>query len=217
METKRYAVIVAGGSGQRMGADMPKQFLLLREKPILMHTIEKFEGCEIVLVLPETQIEYWRGLVKAYDFRIPHQVVVGGDTRSESVQNGLAKVPADALVAIHDGVRPLVTKALIYSTFDAAEEFGSGVPAIECTDSVREWKEDEWHAADRACYRLVQTPQTFPAYAIQNAYRKVNNAIQTDDATIYEMAGGEVHLVQGLRSNIKITLPADIKIAEALM
>lgn len=195
-----------------MMSDTPKQFMMIAEKPILIRTMEKFSQCHIVLVLPETQIEYWRGLSRMY--RAPqHQIVVGGASRTESVKNGLKMVPDDALVAIHDGVRPMVTKEMIEDTFAAAEEYGSGVPVVDCVDSIRHLGK----AANRADFQLVQTPQTFRASEIKAAYEKVGNSVQTDDATVFEMAGNEVHLTKGLRSNIKITLPVDIKIAEALL
>ncbi len=210
---KRFAVIVAGGSGTRMGADIPKQFMLLGDKPVLMHTLEKFASCECVLVLPDAQIPYWRGLCKAHGFTQPHTVVCGGDTRSQSVMNGLSRVPAEALVAIHDGVRPLVASTVIEESFNVAEEKGCAIPVIACVDSLRHGNQ----AVNRAEYTLVQTPQTFQAHLIQEAYKKVSDAIQTDDATIFEMAGGTIHLIKGNRGNIKITLPVDLKIAEALL
>ncbi len=210
---KRFAVIVAGGSGTRMGADIPKQFMLLGDKPVLMHTLEKFASCECVLVLPDSQIPYWRGLCKAHGFTQPHTVVCGGDTRSQSVMNGLSRVPADALVAIHDGVRPLVASTVIEESFKVAEEKGCAIPVIACVDSLRCGNQ----AVNREEYTLVQTPQTFQAHLIQDAYKKVSDAIQTDDATIYEMAGGEIHLIKGNKGNIKITLPVDLKIAQALL
>ena len=136
----RWALIVAGGSGIRMGSDTPKQFMLLGSKPVLVHTLEKFADCNIILVLPETQIQYWNALKRQYPSvaSLEIQTVVGGDTRSESVRNGLSRIPDDALVAIHDGVRPLVSKQLIDRCFASAEKYGSGVAVTECTDSLRE-------------------------------------------------------------------------------
>ncbi len=210
---KRYAVIVAGGSGTRMGSDIPKQFMLLAGKPVLMHTLALFAACECVLVLPDSQIPYWRGLCKMHGFTQPHIVVCGGSSRSESVMNGLNRVPDDALVAIHDGVRPLVAPTVIEESFKAAEAYGSAVPVVDCVDSLRHKNQ----AVDRAEYSLVQTPQTFHAALIKEAYSKVTEAIQTDDATVFEMAGHEIHLIKGNKGNIKITLPIDLKIASAIL
>ncbi len=214
---KRYAVIVAGGAGTRMGADVPKQFLLLAGRPVLMHTLERFVGCECILVLPDSQIMYWRGLCKAHGFTQPHTVVCGGASRSESVMNGLNRVPDDALVAIHDGVRPLVAPTVIAESFKAAAEYGSAVPVIDCVDSLRKGTKEQNEAVNRAEYLLVQTPQTFQAHLIKEAYATVKDAIQTDDATVLERAGRAIHLIQGNKGNIKITLPVDLKIAEALL
>ncbi len=213
----RFALIVAGGSGTRMGADVPKQFLLLAGKPVLMHTLERFATCQCILVLPDSQIPYWKGLCKAYRFTQPHTIVCGGETRSQSVINGLAHVPDNALVAIHDGVRPLVAATVIEESFKAATLFGSAIPVIECVDSLRHGTTELNTAVNRAEYLLVQTPQTFQAQRIKNAYKTATNAIQTDDATILEQAGTTPHLIKGNRANIKITLPIDLKIAEALL
>ncbi len=213
----QYAIIVAGGSGTRMGADVPKQFLLLAGRPVLMHTLEKFASCTCILVLPDSQITYWRGLCKAYRFTQPHTIVCGGTTRSESVMNGLSHVPDDALVAIHDGVRPLVAQTVIDESFKAAEKYGSAIPVIDCVDSLRKGNIEQNTAVNRAEYMLVQTPQTFQAALIKNAYKAATNAIQTDDATVLEQAGMPIYLIKGNKSNIKITLPVDLKIAEALM
>ncbi len=212
-----FAIIVAGGSGTRMGADIPKQFLLLAGRPVLMHTLERFAACECILVLPDSQIEYWRGLCKAYRFTQPHTIVCGGATRSESVMNGLSRVPDDALVAIHDGVRPLVASTVIAESFKVAAEYGSAVPVIDCVDSLRHGTTDKNEAVNRAEYLLVQTPQTFQAHLIKQAYQQAANAIQTDDATVLERAGTPIHLIKGNKGNIKITLPIDLKIAEALL
>lgn len=178
----------------------------------MVRTIEQFADCHIVLVLPESQIDYWDQLCKQYN--VPaHQVVSGGDTRTQSVLNGLQYVPDDAYVAIHDGVRPLVSNTLVDASFAAAKEFGSAVPVVDCVDSIR----FQGKAANRADYQLVQTPQTFLSADIKAAYDKVGNSVQTDDATVFEMAGNTVHLIEGLRSNIKITVPVDLKFAEAML
>ena len=232
---EKWAVIVAGGSGTRMGGDVPKQFMLLDGKPVLMHTLQKFSGCRIVLVLPAEQIQYWRGLCRAYGCQVEHQVVAGGDTRTDSVLCGLRHVPDDAVVAIHDGVRPLASCQLIERCFSEAQQYGSAIPAIECTDSIR----CDGHAVERSRYTLVQTPQTFLAAKIKEAYdfcmitkqadadnstTAISQTQQTpspqpftDDATVFERAGYHLHFTKGERGNIKITLPVDLKIAEALL
>ena len=203
----------------RMGSDTPKQFMLLGSKPVIVHTIENFAGYDIVLVLPETQIQYWKALKRQYPSvaALDIKTVVGGDTRTESVRNGLAHVPDDTIVAIHDGVRPLVSKQLIDRCFASAEQYGSGVAATECTDSLREVDSQQTHAVDRSRYVLMQTPQTFRTNEIKHAYMSADASSATDDATIYEAAGYALHLVRGERSNIKITLPVDLKIASAIL
>ena len=216
---EKWAVIVAGGSGTRMGADTLKQFMLLAGKPVLMHTLEKFEGCHIIVVLPAEQIQYWRGLCRAHGCKVEHRTVAGGDSRQESVLCGLRLVPDEAVVAVHDGVRPLASRSLIDRCFAEAEQQGCAIAAVECTDSLR----CDGKAVDRSRYLLMQTPQTFRASQLKDAYSRYAADTDmplsrfTDDASIYEAAGGSLHFVKGERGNIKITLPVDLRIAEALV
>ena len=216
---EKWAVIVAGGSGTRMGADIPKQFMLLAGRPVLMHTIEKFDGCHIVVVLPAEQIQYWRGLCRAHSFKTAHQVVAGGESRQESVLCGLRLVPDDTMVAVHDGVRPLVSKRLIDTCFASAEDSGSGIASMECTDSMR----CDGKAVDRSRYMLMQTPQTFRTAELKKAYERICRSESlsltdfTDDASVFEAAGNGLSFVKGERGNIKITLPVDLQIAEAMI
>ncbi len=214
---KRYALIVAGGSGHRMQSATPKQFMLLQGKPVLMHTLEKFRKYEIVLVLPEAHIPYWKQLCKEYCCEVLHELVSGGATRSESVFRGLQHVPDDAMVAIHDGVRPLLSEDMIKRGFAMAEERGNAIPVVALTDSIRQLTENGSIAVNREDYRLVQTPQIFVASEIKDAYRQCDTAECTDDASVIEMTGNRLHLYEGEARNIKITRPIDILFAETLL
>ncbi len=220
----KVAIIVAGGKGERMGATIPKQFLELNGKPILMHTLEKFRetdpSIEIILALPENQIDFWKGLFHEYKLPKPqHQIVKGGQTRFHSVQNALKLVKKESLVAIHDGVRPLVSSATIQRCYIAAEEKGNAIPVVEVVDSLRHYsKQDKTNeAVSRSCYRIVQTPQCFTSELILKAYEQDFDKLFTDDATVVEKLGETINLVPGNRSNIKITTAEDIIIAEAAM
>ncbi|MDO4511525.1 MAG: 2-C-methyl-D-erythritol 4-phosphate cytidylyltransferase [Bacteroidales bacterium] len=218
-----YAIIVAGGSGTRFGSQIPKQFLPLAGKPVLMHTIERFARCpgtQVVLVLPQAQQDYWQSLCAEHGFDVPHSVVNGGDSRFQSVKNGLLSLSLaeDDIVAVHDGVRPLVSQALIAATFQAAKQFGGAIPATPVTDSVRQLLPEGGSVAlDRASLRAVQTPQTFRALELLRAYDVPFEPFFTDDASVYEHAGGHVALVTGETTNIKITHPIDITIAEHII
>lgn len=220
---KQYVIIVAGGSGTRMGADIPKQFLLLCGKPVLMHTIECFykfnPHITIVLALPGNQVEYWQQLCSDFDFIIPHVIAKGGFTRFHSVKNALVLIGnnAESLVAIHDGVRPLVNAETIQKCFDSAELTGAAIPVIECFESVRKIEGDKSIAVDRSLYRMVQTPQVFRSQVILNAYEQPYLTGFTDDASVVEHNGHTVTLVEGNRENIKITTPYDMQIAEMLL
>lgn len=217
----RYAVIVAGGSGSRMQSKMPKQFLELAGKPILIHTLERFNRqsipIKIILVLPASEIPTWEGLLERHKSNINHKVVAGGPTRYDSVQNGLSNVPNDVLVAIHDGVRPFTSSALITQCYEAAEEHGSGVAAVVSKDSIREIRDNINQNVDRAAYRLMQTPQTFQSSLIKNAFLNYTEESATDDATIAEKEGHRIRLIEGEYTNLKITTPEDIAIAQALI
>ena len=218
----QYAIIVAGGKGERMGADVPKQFLEINGKPILMHTLEKFQetlkDVKIILALPENQIDFWKGLCSKYNFSTSYQLVAGGITRFHSVQNALALIKEDSIVAIHDGVRPLVNSATINTCFSAAEKLGNAIPVVDVVESLRHVsKQDNINkAVARSCYKLVQTPQCFRSELILKAYQQEYDAAFTDDASVVEKLGEEINLVDGNRENIKITTTEDLLIAEAL-
>jgi 2-C-methyl-D-erythritol 4-phosphate cytidylyltransferase len=219
--SQKAVIIVAGGSGKRMGGDVPKQFIEVCGKPVLMHTLLRFFDFDarifIVLVLPFEHIETWNRLCSKHRFMLPHQVVAGGDERYDSVKNGLQKIDDEWLVAIHDGVRPLVSHEIIGKSFELAAEFGSAIPVIPVKESLREVYEGQNKPVDRTNFRLVQTPQTFKSSLIRKAYQKPYNPLFTDDATIFEASGNVVHLFEGTPENIKITTPTDLKIAEGLL
>lgn len=222
MSSFKYALIVAGGTGTRMGADIPKQFLLLNGEPVLMHTLRVFYNTssfgELVLVLPETQIEPWKMLCDKHHFDIKHTIVKGGDTRFQSVKNGLAMiVDSDSLVAIHDGVRPLVSPRVIENCFSAAEQHGCAIPVIKPVESVRLSDNNSSYPIDRDKVYLVQTPQVFKTSIIKRCYQTPWQPSFTDDASVAEFSGEKIYVVEGNRENIKITTPQDISIAEALL
>lgn len=217
----RYVLIVAGGSGVRMGSDIPKQFLELAGKPVLMHTIERFESFDntlrIIVVLPKQQLNLWESLVIRYSFTIPHEIAIGGPTRFESVRNGLNLIGGEGLVAIHDGVRPLVSHATIASCFAEAAKSGNAVPVVKATDSLRMLTPAGNMPVNRDLIMLIQTPQVFDVSLITRAYRQEYSPDFTDDATILEKTGVKIRLVEGNRQNIKITNPDDILVAETLL
>lgn len=210
-----YAVIVAGGQGLRMGTQLPKQFLLVDDYPILFYTLKAFyiadPTIQMILVLPPTHQAYWQTCIQKHQISIPHTLVDGGDTRYQSVKNGLNHVPQGAYVAIHDGVRPMVTKELIDRCFDACKQFEGVIPVLPVTDSIRKVTFKESKAIDRAEYRMVQTPQCFRSEVIKKAYADVPYSESlTDDATVAEAFGLNIHLVDGEKKNIKITTPEDV-------
>lgn len=218
---KTYAIILAGGKGLRMGADLPKQFLLLAGKPVLMHTLEAFHQAdsttELILVLPLDHQAYWKELCMRHAFTLMHTIVTGGNVRFESVRNGLALVTEESLVAVHDGVRPLVKPTLIAKCFEAAADKGAVIPVFELTESIRRIEGDRSRAEDRSLFRSVQTPQTFRSELLKKAYEQAFKAEFTDDASVVEAAGCEIALVEGHRENIKITTPQDLLLAELLL
>ena len=203
-----------------MKSALPKQFLLMGGKPVLMHTVERFHSfdctMEIILVLPAEHHGLWRQLCDVHSFDLPHNVVAGGEERFHSVKAGLECITADSLVAIHDGVRPLVSHDTILRCFADAEEFGCAVPFIEPADSVRLLAGDDSKPVPRAEVRLIQTPQVFRGSVIKNAYNRDFDPSFTDDATVAEASGVKIHLTHGNRENIKITTPADLAVAETL-
>jgi 2-C-methyl-D-erythritol 4-phosphate cytidylyltransferase len=216
-----YVVIVAGGSGKRMGAEVPKQFLELAGRPVRMHTIERFrafdETIEIITVLPENQLRHWCELQNKYSFKIPQTLVKGGSSRFYSVKNGLEFVNSPGLVAIHDGVRPFVSLDTIRRCFDMAAEKGNAIPVISPADSLRMLSDSGSTPVDRRIVRQVQTPQVFSVELLRQAYNQNYNPEFTDDATVFEMNGGVINLVEGNRENIKITNPEDLLISKALL
>lgn len=222
MTEQKYAIIVAGGKGTRFDPALAKQFFELKGRPVLVHTIEKFlaysDAIRIVVVLPAADLDRWAGLQEQYFPSMPLTVCTGGATRFESVRNGLQHVGEDGLIAVHDGVRPLVTPALIRAGFDAAVKFGCAVPAVALKESLRQISANGGTVAvDRANFRLVQTPQMFQAPILHNAYAAARNTMATDDAAVVEEAGYAIHLFEGRYDNIKITTPDDLVLATALM
>jgi 2-C-methyl-D-erythritol 4-phosphate cytidylyltransferase len=218
----KYAIIVAGGSGNRMLSAVPKQFLLLGGIPVLMHTIRAFQQSkftpQIVLVLPRDFHNYWEDLCGKYNFHIPHQLVNGGETRFHSVKNGFDAIKdTDAIIAIHDAVRPLTDTHIIDQSYSYAAEHGNAVTAVKSRDSVRQLKDSRSTSLVRDEIYLVQTPQTFQSAQIKKAYQQPYNAKFTDDASVVEETGVEINLIEGNYRNIKITFPEDIAIAEVLL
>ena len=220
----RYAILVAGGKGLRMGSDIPKQFLPLRGRPVLMHTIDVFRrtypDIHIILVLPREQQDYWRQLCGQHDYDVELCVADGGETRFHSVHNGLSLIPDDArgVVGVHDGVRPFVSPETIRRCFEAAEEFGAVVPVVSVVETVRQVLADgSSMTVDRNAYRLVQTPQTFDIQLLKKAYGQPFDPFFTDDASVVETMGHPIKLVEGNNENIKLTNPADLKLAEGMV
>lgn len=205
-----------------MKSDVPKQFLSLAGKPVLLHTLEAFESAgniDIILVLPASQVQTWRDIISEKGLPITYRIVEGGETRFHSVKNGLAAIPeTDALVAVHDGVRPLVTSALISRCYDDASRFGAAVAAVSLKDSIRKLAPgDSSHPADREAFRLVQTPQAFRLWWMKSAFERPYKLSYTDCASVVEDAGYSVHLIEGDYGNIKITTPEDLIVADALI
>jgi 2-C-methyl-D-erythritol 4-phosphate cytidylyltransferase len=219
MNLPEYAIIVAGGNGSRMQQALPKQFIEVAGKPVLMHTIEQFyaynEDVRLIVVLPEQQQATWRSLCQKHKFTIFHMMVTGGATRFESVKNGLAMVHGDGLVAVHDGVRPFITLEIIKETYHAAAVHGAAVVAVSPKDSIREIYTNGSRAVPRTNYKLVQTPQCFKAGLLRKAYEQPASDHFTDDASVVEMLGEKIVLVEGSYRNIKITTPEDLILAEA--
>ena len=221
--TSKAIIIVAGGKGLRMGGEVPKQFLPIGGKPILMHTIERFlqydKEMQVVLVLPASQQDYWRTLCAQYNFTSPHIIANGGETRFHSVKNGLAKVSSDvSLIGVHDGVRPFVSLDTIGACYDAASEAEAAIPVTDAVETVRHIiNNKESETVPRSDYKLVQTPQVFSSTILRQAYNQPYTDFFTDDASVVERFGCAVTLVQGNRENIKITTPFDLIVAEAMM
>ena len=233
MKSEEFVIIVAGGKGLRMGGDIPKQFLPIGGKPILMRTLERFraysEALQIILVLPEAQQDYWQELCKQYEFQVDYQIANGGQTRFHSVQNGLALVPDDAegVVGVHDGVRPFPSIEVITRCYETARQTKAVIPVIPVVETVRQILPSNQSnpnavsnlssiTVPRDQYRLVQTPQTFDIQLLKAANRQPYNDGFTDDASVVESYGHQITLVEGNRENIKITTPYDLRIGEML-
>ena len=218
-----YIIIVAGGKGLRMGTDIPKQFLPIGGKPVLMRTLERFReysaDLQIILVLPKAQQDYWQELCQEYDFKVEYQMTDGGETRFHSVQHGLALIPDDAegVVGVHDGVRPFPSIDVIRNCYETARKKKAVIPVIPIVETVRHLQDETSVTVPRGDYRLGQTPQTFDIQLLKAANRQPYNDGFTDDASVVEAFGFDVTLVEGNRENIKITTPYDLKIAEVLI
>ena len=219
---KISAVIVAGGKGYRVGGELPKQFMSIGGKPMLMHTIQAFysynKDTRIIIVLPQEFVSLWQNLCDEHHFLINHSVVIGGETRFHSVKNGLDEVPTDDIVAIHDGARPFVSPQLIEMCFNESFENQCGViPVVDEINSVRKLTDNGSEIIDRSKLKLVQTPQVFPAQLIKNAYEVDFDSSYTDDSSVAEKHGVNIKLVTGEYTNIKITTSYDILMAEFLV
>lgn len=228
---RKYVLIVAGGKGLRMGGDLPKQFIPLEGKPVLMHTLETFHrwdsSAELVLVLPEDHQSYWNMLCREIGCNVPHRIANGGETRFHSVRNGLEFLSKEirnvseknekALIAVHDGVRPFVSSEVISTCFEEAEKSGAVIPVLPMIDSLRETDGKVSHPVDRSRYFAVQTPQVFCSGLLLKAYGQEFSSLFTDDASVVEAMGEAICLVSGNRENIKITTPFDLIIAESLL
>ena len=220
---KKYLIVVAGGKGVRMGGSVPKQFLSVKGKPVLMRTLEAFyswdKGMELIVVLPEEQQSCWKHLCAEHGFHVPHKVASGVETRFHSVKNGLELIPGEeGLVGVHDGVRPFVSAEVIAECYRQAESREAVVPVIDVVETVRRLLPDGGsETVPRSDYRLVQTPQVFAVKLLKQAYAQDYVPQFTDDASVVEALGHPVYLVPGNRENIKLTTPFDLKMAEALI
>ena len=217
---KKYIIIVAGGKGLRMGGDIPKQFLPVCGKPVLMRTLEAFHAYDasmrLILVLPVSQQAYWKQLCEEYQFELVHEIANGGETRFHSVKNGLALVEEDGLVGVHDGVRPFVSQEVITRCYEEAASLKAVIPVIGVVETVRHLTEEGSETVPRDQYKLVQTPQVFDMTLLHRAYQQEYTDLFTDDASVVEALGEKVYLVEGNRENIKLTTPFDLKLAELL-
>jgi 2-C-methyl-D-erythritol 4-phosphate cytidylyltransferase len=221
MQSQEYAIIVAGGKGTRIKSALPKQFLELNGLPILMHTINAFQryskNMVVILVLPEDDFETWQLLCIKHNFTVNLILQKGGDTRFQSVKNGLEKIEGEGVVAIHDGVRPLVSEDIIGASYRLAAVHKTAVAAVRLKESIRITDQDNTKSVDRSKFRLIQTPQTFEVALIKKAYQIKDDPSLTDDASVAERAGQVISLFEGSYENIKITTPEDLIIAKALL
>lgn len=223
MAVRKYIIVVASGVGKRMGENTPKQFLLLKGKPVLVHTLENIykakKDYSILLVLNSRHLEVWEEIKAKYHLNIPHKVVVGGRERFFSVKNAIDTIEdKEAWVAVHDGVRPLISKEIVDNCFFVAEKEGNAVCCMDCTDSVRIINNNESNQSiDRGRVKLIQTPQCFALSVLRKAYLQPYREEFTDDASVVESLGEKITLCKGDRHNIKITTPLDMTIAESLL
>lgn len=218
---KKYAIVVAGGSGTRMGSSLPKQFMLLRDKPVLYYTLkvflEAYDDLEIVLVLPVDYTDMGQEIIDAFFDKERIRITAGGDTRFQSVKNGLSLIDEESIIFVHDGVRCLVTKEMIQRCYLQAVETGTAIPVVPSKDSIRLITEEGNEALDRNKVMLVQTPQTFHSKILLSAFQIDYKYKFTDEATVVEAYGMKVSLVEGEENNIKITRPVDLLIAESIL
>jgi 2-C-methyl-D-erythritol 4-phosphate cytidylyltransferase len=221
MYSKKIAIIVAGGTGQRMGSVVPKQFLEIEHKAILLHTIDQFVAAfadiEIVIVLPEVYINEGKKIIENNKFKNTFDFVVGGETRFQSVKNGLSKVTTSSIVFVHDAVRCLLTPALVQRCYQQAVEKGSAIPAVSATDTIRLMEGEKHHLINREDVMLIQTPQTFQSEILLKAFEQNYQASFTDEANVVEASGVPIFLVEGEFENIKITRPLDMAIANYIL
>jgi 2-C-methyl-D-erythritol 4-phosphate cytidylyltransferase len=220
MMPTRSMIVVAGGSGTRMGSELPKQFIELEGKPILMHTMEAVRSMDaemqIILVLPESQLDFWEKLCSEHNWRVPHLLAKGGATRFLSVKSGLAQATGN-LIGIHDGVRPFISKEMVNRCFDAAEKEGAAVPVVPIVQSLRRVLEDRNSAVNRDDFRAVQTPQCFKATVLNEAFEVADRTDYSDDASVVEASGTPISLVDGDQQNIKVTTPFDLQLARLII
>jgi len=221
MNYPEYAIIVAGGKGTRIKSQTPKQFIELNGKPVLLHTLEVFfrysDNLHVILVLPKDDFETWKIICEIHNFKKPVVLQQGGDTRFQSVKNGLSRIDGDGYVAIHDGVRPLVNEGIIRTSFKLAKINQSAIAAVPLNESIRMTDRGGTKAMDRSKFHLIQTPQTFQVALIKKAYEQKEDVHFTDDASVVEKAGHRVSLFQGSFTNLKITNQEDLIVAEALL
>ena len=217
----RTALIVAGGKGLRMGSELPKQFLHIGNKPVLMHTLEAFHrydaDMELVVVLPREQQAYWKQLCQEHGFTIEYTLADGGDTRFQSVKNGLMLIGGLGVVGVHDGVRPFVSQEVIARCYETAEVKSAVIPAIDVLETLRHLTSKGSETVNRDNYKLIQTPQVFDVTLLKQAYAQTYSYRFTDDASVVEALGVPITLVEGNRENIKITTPFDLKVGEVLL
>ena len=218
---KKYVIIVAGGKGLRMGSDLPKQFLPMGDKPVLMHTLEVFrrydETLQIIVVLPREQQDFWKQLCQKHSFAVEHTFADGGETRFYSVKNGLALLQEPGLVGVHDGVRPFVSVEVIRRWYDLAKVQKAVIPVVDVVETLRHLTDAGSETVSRNDYKLVQTPQVFDVELLKQAYAQEFTPFFTDDASVVEAMGMPVYLAEGNRENIKITTPFDLKVGSALL